>query len=270
MNMNHLLGKFHRYIGKYRSGMWLSIKLRNQVMAIIRAGLNDGIDMNNNGEKWLIDKVAPRASYFIDVGANVGDWTQAFISQNNNPQIHGLLFEPAPETRTVLCSKIASMITAGTIEVSSSAVSDKFGNMSFFTENNCGETSSLIKQHSLFDSLEISVNLTTIDHEIKLRGIKHIDMLKIDAEGYDLHVLKGASLSLENRLIDVIQFEYNLPWAYAGSTLYDALSFLSKLGYQVFILRKDGIHKFKYDLYGEYYGYSNFVALSKDKTALYC
>jgi FkbM family methyltransferase len=218
--------------------------------------------MEVNGERWLIERVAPDASFFIDVGANVGHWTSAFLDAGNHEKLKGLLFEPSPETFSVLSNNVRSFIDNGVLEISSSAVSDRTGQMSFYTEFACGETSSLIQGHSNPESVEIVVDVTTVDREIESRKIAYVDILKIDAEGYDLHVLKGSSKSLRLSKIGLIQFEYNHPWAYAGSTLYEAIQLLEGFGYAVYLLRSDGLHVFDYKIYGEYYGYSNFVAIS--------
>lgn len=92
-------------------------------------------------------------------------------------------------------------------------------------------------------------------------------MLKIDAEGYDLHVLLGARGLLESRRIGVVQFEYNAPWARAGSTLSFAFQLLRGAGYRVFLLKAGGLYRFEPDRVGEYFHYSNFVALRLDVEA---
>lgn len=264
MRIRALIGRLHHAIGNNSLGIWFCLKLRNQVMAAIRAGLNDGIDMEKNGELWLISLAASKASFFIDVGANVGHWTSAFVGAGNK-NLKGLLFEPSPETLSVLSKDVQRLIDNGVLEISSSAVSDRVGQMSFYTEPACGETSSLIQDHSNPASVQIVVDVTTIDREIENRKIDYVDVLKIDAEGYDLHVIKGASESLRLSKIGLIQFEYNQPWAYAGSTLYEALQLLEGFGYAVYLLRRHGLHVFDYNVYGEYYGYSNMVAISSSR-----
>ena len=260
------LGSLHRSVGSTRMGKWFAIKARNQAIAIIHAGLNDGIAMEDNGELWLINLIAPKSTLFIDVGANIGSWTQAFL-ESGNSGVQGLLFEPSPRTLSVLRENMKSMVDSGRIEISSSAVSDEIGSKNFFMEAGCGETSSLIKSHSQTNAHELIVNVTTIDLEMMRMGNPFVDILKIDAEGYDLHVIKGASECIENARIGVIQFEYNQPWANAGSTLFEALSIFRNQGYLVFLLRKDGLYRFNYHLYGEFFGYTNFVALSPNRAA---
>lgn len=106
---------------------------------------------------------------------------------------------------------------------------------------------------------------TTLDIEAKRHQLTHIDFLKIDTEGYDFHVLRGSTGLLSGQKIGVIQFEYNAPWAVAGSTLRSAFDLLESFGYQVFLLKFSGLYKLNYDVYGEYLEYSNFVAVSPNR-----
>jgi len=87
------------------------------------------------------------------------------------------------------------------------------------------------------------------DAELAARGWACIDILKIDAEGFDLHVLKGAASTLRERRVGIVQFEYNAPWAAAGSTLAHAREFLNACGYQIMLLKGDGLYFPRYDLY---------------------
>ena len=51
------------------------------------------------------------------------------------------------------------------------------------------------------------VRMETIDSYLKHQGIKTIDLLKIDVEGYELEVLDGARDAFEKRTIKVILAE---------------------------------------------------------------
>ena len=73
------------------------------------------------------------------------------------------------------------------------------GHISGFRKNDKGE------------AIEV-VPILTVDQLVKRDNIKHIDILKIDTEGYDTFVLDGASNSLSKGLIDFIIFEYNTFW----------------------------------------------------------
>jgi FkbM family methyltransferase len=59
------------------------------------------------------------------------------------------------------------------------------------------------------EAKQIQVRCTTLDRFCCERGVKQIDVLKIDTEGFDFEVLKGASLMLAQQAIKFIYFEFN-------------------------------------------------------------
>jgi hypothetical protein len=52
------------------------------------------------------------------------------------------------------------------------------------------------------------------------------------------------------------------PWALAGGTLGEAVSLFGRSGYRVFALKSAGLFAFDYARYGDFFRYSNFVAVS--------
>lgn len=256
-----IFGVMQNNLGRFPGCAKIAIKLRNQLNGIIAAHLNDGIDMSLNGEQWLIDHVAPGAKVFIDVGANIGNWSKIFLNKMADPQ-KGILFEPSPLAIACLNDNLEQEIKTNLVEIIPAAVCETPGTMDFYMEESAGETSSLISKQSNSKSKKISVETTTIDAEVKKRKLKFIDFLKIDAEGYDLHVLRGAENCLIEKSVGVIQFEYNQPWAYSSSTLISALDYLLEYDYKVYLLKRDGLYNFSYKIYGEFFHYSNFVAVA--------
>jgi hypothetical protein len=101
-----------------------------------------------------------------------------------------------------------------------------------------------------------------LDHELLQRGWAEVDFLKIDAEGYDFNVLLGATQLLARQAVKIIQFEYNASWAAAGATLTRARRWLASNGYHVYALCKSRLANLDPKA-GEYFRYSNYVALSK-------
>lgn len=63
-------------------------------------------------------------------------------------------------------------------------------------------------------------------------SIQSIDFLKIDVEGFELHVLKGFRNKLE--LVKNIQFEYGIGLADAGDKLIDIVNHLMPFGFSKF------------------------------------
>ncbi|HTV73579.1 MAG TPA: FkbM family methyltransferase [Candidatus Acidoferrales bacterium] len=105
-------------------------------------------------------------------------------------------------------------------------------------------------------------NVHTLDAALTALGWDEVDLLKIDAEGYDLQVMRGAESLIKSRRIGVIQFEYNRAWQLVGDTLRGAYLLLEEAGYKIFVLKRDGLFTLDYKLYEEYFEYTNFVAVA--------
>jgi FkbM family methyltransferase len=58
-------------------------------------------------------------------------------------------------------------------------------------------------------AVEIAVEITTVDTFVRQSGIDRIDLLKIDVEGAELDVLRGAHQCIRQSRIDAVLFEFN-------------------------------------------------------------
>jgi len=261
MNLYAILNYFHRHLGKSHFASRLAVYIRNQCSCVIRYHLTGGAALTDSGEYFLIQALGVRIKTFIDVGANIGDWTNLMAKYSPDFD-QAILFEPSEVAFKQIKDSFGDI---NKIELVQAAVADEPGELSFYEEPNSGHTSSLVPGFSADIAIERKVRVTTLDSEIEKRSLGVINLLKIDTEGYDLHVLQGTRRLLAKQKIEIIQFEYNDAWALAGSTLYKAYELLESFGYQVFLLKTDGLFKLDYQLYGEYFDYSNFVAISSKK-----
>lgn len=148
------------------------------------------------------------------------------------------------------------------VEIVRVAVADAPGRRSFFQEPDAGETSSLARENTTGRAQRRVVDVTTIDAEAERMGIDRVDMLKVDCEGFDLAVLRGAERLLGAGRVRLIQFEYNEPWRHAGATLSAALALLIRHGYGIRAVTPNGPREFDYAGFGETFTYANFVALA--------
>jgi FkbM family methyltransferase len=248
----------HKTLARSRSAVHVAVKIRNQCNAIIASRVSNGSQLETNGELWAIEQVAPLSRFFVDVGANVGNWAQAFAARmRSEPQ--GLLIEPSPEAASALRLRVRKT-GLHALEIVQSAASDRAGSCFFFVEPGAGEMSSFLAEHSSPEATKIMVTTTTLDYELQARKVPFVDFLKIDAEGYDLHVLRGTQEYIHQQRIGVIQFEYNSPWQLVGSTLRSAYELLESNGYNIFLLKKEGLYEFGPRMFGEFYASSNFIA----------
>lgn len=266
MKLAHFLDNIHQNLAKSHCAVNLAVKLSNQCHAIIKYHLGESKDLEKNGESWLAKQIAPHSSTFIDVGANLGEWSEIFYNHiSDKNKCKGLLFDPSPLAFKNLQTKFKD---TATIELINVAVSDKSGQMTFYENPDHFARSSLVDDVDNPNAVKTTINVTTLDEEINKRKLEYIDFLKIDAEGYDLHVMRGASNLISKQQIGIIQFEYIGAWAGASSTLVAALNLLNSSDYQVFLLKSSGLNEFDYHLYREYFSYSNFVAVSPANMSL--
>jgi FkbM family methyltransferase len=251
------LDSLYRLIAKSNFLVRLAVSLNFHSRKIFKYHIMDGSAINDNGESLLAKTVISQVSSFIDVGANEGDWAEIFLLEPKLG-IQGLLYEPNTFAYEKLKNRFYHLEG---IVIENKALGEFVDEKVFYESKKASNLSSLVSK-TYRDAVERIVKITTLDIECEKYGFTNIDFLKIDTEGYDLYVLKGAKKLLSQQSIGIIQFEYNRSWVDSSSTLKYAINFLESFGYKVFLLKADGLYEFQYGCYGEYYEYSNFVALA--------
>jgi len=89
------------------------------------------------------------------------------------------------------------------------------------------------------------IKVDTIDNFVKSNSSGRINYLKIDTEGYDLHVLKGGKRLLKAQDIDFIQVEVSMnPFNTFHVNYLEVVNYLENLGYYIFGIYNQ-IHDFK-------------------------
>lgn len=252
--MKALLDTFHRLLARSSVAAGLAVKIRNQVNCIIAYHLGETANSEKNGEFMLVKHLSPHISTFIDVGANVGEWSAHLL---RHCQAKGFLFEPS----TLCVSKLQERFRDRTVTIFPAAVADQAGTALFAEEDHCGEGSSLAEARNDQQTPQKEVRVTTLDSEFPATDDR-IDFLKIDTEGHDLKVMKGAAALLARTRF--LQFEYNYHWVLVGSSLAEAGRFLNSLGFSLFLIRSTGLHPLRYEVWNDYFRYSNFFACRQE------
>ena len=71
--------------------------------------------------------------------------------------------------------------------------------------------------------------MDTVDRFSADHGLVAITLLKVDTEGHDLSVLRGASSMLNQGVIGIVQFEYNWRWVASRTFLKDVFDLADSL-----------------------------------------
>ena len=98
----------------------------------------------------------------------------------------------------------------------------------------------------------IDVSVSTLDAHLASVGEAStpILVLKIDTEGFDGHVLKGAEATLRSGRVKVVSFEYNAKWRSAPPhSLQSTVELLSGEGYNCYMITDTHL----VPLYGEWW-----------------
>lgn len=257
--------RLHLRLARSAVGRRLASKVRNQCNMVLQRAISPYLDdAGRNGEHWILELVGSDVETAVDVGANQGEWTLAVVRAA--PRIERVVaYEPAEAAcrrLRALAEELGDRLTVRPI-----ALSDAAGAARLVEEAGDGQQSSLFPGPGLPEGTSIEVRTASLDEECKALGLDRVDFLKIDAEGAEFLVLKGASGLLERAAVGFIQFEYNAPWRFAGSTLTAAVGFLGSYGYSVFLLQQGALLTVDLGKIGEYFAYSNFLAVPERELA---
>jgi FkbM family methyltransferase len=208
-------------------------------------------EMASNGEfrlqRLLVDGSKP-ASPFVafDVGARIGDWSKSLLEYASGRageiKIHA--FEPSPDSRNAILKAHRNRIASGDLRINPEALSDEAQKLPFYVPHLMAGTSTLHRDSNAKYQQVMEIETMTADEYCRINSIEHINLFKIDTEGNDLKVIRGALGLLKASRIDVLQFEYNHRWIYSRSFLKDVFDLIQHAPYHVAKVCSDGLEAY--------------------------
>lgn len=189
------------------------------------------------GEERFLAKHADALHTVLDVGANLGTYSKVVRKLAPTAVIHA--FEPHPTTFAHLARATQGLA----INAHECALSDKEGEVEFYDfADEEGSTQASLSRDAveLFGRGVVThrVRVSTVDAFVAANNIEQISLLKIDTEGRDLSVLKGARATIALGVIDLIQFEFSR--ASIGTRTFMKDFFEELPGYSIFRICLNG------------------------------
>jgi FkbM family methyltransferase len=205
----------------------------------------------------VLNFVTSPAPLIFDIGANVGNWTRGLLK--DMPDVRRVvMFEPQPS-----CWPTLEKIRSDRITFEPRAVSDTHGTATLWANPN-PEISSLYQEAGGGpNSHPVTVETITIDDFIAEHGIDTVDYIKIDVEGHELAVMKGASRSIAQRIVKAFSFEFGQADVASRTFFRDMWQFITNFDLDLYRLGHDGfavhVPRYSYEL-ESFGGVANYVA----------
>ena len=142
----------------------------------------------------IMDHCITPESTAIDVGANIGLVTMALATMIRTGAIFS--FEPSAKAFSALTETIRANRVRN-VRAFQLALAEREGILGF-ADNPVSAAASHLRDASSLGSATTEVRATTLDAFVDRERIRRVDFIKIDVEGFEEEVLKGAARTLRD------------------------------------------------------------------------
>jgi len=208
-----------------------------------------------NWDKRIYLSFVQPGDIVVDVGANFGGHTIIF-SHLVGKKGRVIAFEPVPESFDALQENVHRRARFSNISIFQLAVGNPLSpndtalimvpGDDFYQASLAIQTAGSWELEP--DIREYSCSITSLDTDITVQRLPRVDFVKIDVEGGELNVLKGAARTL-SRHRPLLYCEVYERWAASfGYTPADLLGFVRSLGYSsARVITKGRVHALRLD-----------------------
>ena len=183
---------------------------------------------------FFADKI-PLNGVFLDLGANIGAISIPLIKKRKDIKV--VCVEAAPYIFTYLQKNLERNHATNVIAINKALFYTDDEEINFYSQDDKFGKGSL---SPVFTDKIIKVKTIKIDSLLKDLNISKPDIIKIDVEGYEYHVFKGATELLRKEDAPDIVFEF-VDWAEENAkdiTIGAAQKLLMDMGYRIYYFNK--------------------------------
>lgn len=179
---------------------------------------------------WLKQYTVP-GSIILDVGAQFGLYSMlAYRHIGQEGRIFA--FEPSPDTAAVLHRHLVNNNMTDRVEIVQAAVGPQEGEVTFYM---AGTHPCNTLAPTTVDPVKltpVTVKAVTVDGFCRQRQLTPT-LLKIDVEGWELQVLRGATEAIQNPALTICVEMHPYAWESAGYTSEDFTTFVQTHGFEI-------------------------------------
>lgn len=208
---------------------WQPLWERLHRWSLTGMNVGPGGDLRDSGELWVLDHVAARVrgrAVVFDVGANQGEYADAALARFP-AGVDLFCFEPSKSTFDLLSGRVAGR---DGVRLFNFGFGAKAESVTLYSNQAGSGLASVYARRLGHFGIEMkpveTIRLRTMDDFCREEGIAHIHLAKLDVEGHELSVLRGAQSLIQRRAIDFIQWEF-------GGTNIDSRTYFQDFFYEL-------------------------------------
>lgn len=217
-------------------------KLNNLMLnAALRArGYTNHQSLKVSGELFFVEKILAPSNprLCIDVGANIGGYTTELLEKTNAKVVSFEPLPPAFEQLSTAVSRYGDRVTLENKGVGDEETTlaikynpEALVHASFSEDVNA-------KVDYVSNEMTANVPVVTLDGYCARNAIEAVDFIKIDTEGFESEVFRGATETFRNLRPKFVQIEFNWHQMFRNTSLNYFAEFLP--GYEVYQLIPSG------------------------------
>lgn len=221
--------------------------------------------------KFLVEILDRKPQVIFDIGANIGEYAKLLATHFKSAKIY--CFEPVPANYEQLVKTTEGLKTVNVL----SAMGSEKGTIKLYIGDNNTDGSMATSYRETLETIfafagevnqMVESPVTTVDDYCG-GAIDKIDFLKIDVEGHELQVLKGAADMISKNNISVVQFEFNEFNIFSRSFMFDFYQVLNAYDFYRIMPQSRLFPMGKYDSSLEIFRYQNILAVNKSLNYVY-
>lgn len=259
--MLDLIGRMYIFI----FGRVIFSKLNKALFYLSSRGLgvmnytSDKISGEHYVAKMFLNK--PGMTVF-DVGANKGAWAKMVIKENPSTFLH--VFEPQLGLAENLVFETDRVWVNHVAVGSAPSILKMYDYKAGEGSEHASLVENLIESVHGAESCSFEVEVITLADYCAIHNLSSIDFLKVDVEGFEMEVFKGAAQLISQGRVQVIQFEFNEMNVMQRVFFKDFYNLLSE-GYSLYRILPAGLLPIKvYSAwFQEQFAFQNILAVKK-------